>query len=187
MSIHYYDKEHTKKIEAFFDPCYRTGDYYSIAYLNRNCHFDKSNESYDFADTLYAVVKRANTQPIYFTDSNNQKLKLTPLKIEIYMDRKYLYYFTTEDNQVICYDDSCFMIGIPEYDKSGIVRFNIPDNEWGCNLVSYSFLENSENMKDNELSPNNYKDTKPLTEEELDIVQHRMNGEPYYKQEEYRK
>jgi len=184
---HYYDKEHTKKIEAFFDPCYRTGDYYSIAHLNRNYHFDNSDESYDFTDTLYAVVKRAEGKPIYFTDSNKQKIKLTPFKIEFYLNTsKYLYYFKTEDNQVICYDDNCFMAGIPEYDKSGIVRFNIPYNDWGCYLVSYSFSENSENMKDNELNPYNYKDEEPMTEEEKDIVQHRMNGEPYYKQEEYR-
>ena len=183
---HYYDKEHTKKIEATFDPCYRTGDYYTISFLNRNYHFDKSDESYDYSDSLYAVVKRSDNKPIYFTDSNNQKIKLTPYKIELYLPTgKYLYYFTTEDNQLICYDDCCFMIGIPEYSKTGDVKFNIPNNEWGCNLVSYSFIENSEKLKDNELYPDRYKNVEPMTNKELDIVQHRINGEPYYKVREY--
>lgn len=171
MSSNFYDKECKHPIKCFYDPCYRTGDYYKICYLNRDT---PDSECFDPEDTLLSVVSRSEGKPIYFIDSLNNELKLTPVKVEKYLKTdKILIYFREEheDEEDLIYDTHSYL-----------VYGNI--NRLGSHLVSYSFVSNYKE-KDNIINPFSYENVTPWTDEEREIVRIRSTEDPYYKIEEY--
>lgn len=174
MSNNFYDKEYKHPIKCFYDPCYRTGDFYKICYLNRNA---LGCESFDPEDTLFSVVNRSEGNIIYFVDSLGKELKLKPIKIEIYVAKNTpLLYFKDmdrDDNFLLIYDSDASLI-VPDYTE-----------DYGMYLSSYSFVPNYKE-KDNIINPHLYKDVKPWTDEELEIVRIRSTENPFYKCEEYR-
>lgn len=173
MSANFYDKECKHPIKCFYDPCYRTGDYYKICYLNRNTF---QAESFDPEDTLFAVVNRSEGEIIYFVDSLGNELKLKPIKIEKYLATgNYVFYFEDIDNDhfVLTYNEDASLI-ILDYTE-----------EYGMYLSSYSFVPNYKD-KENLINTHQYKDVEPLTDEEREIVRIRSTEDPFYKCEEYR-
>lgn len=176
MSSNFYDKECKHPIECFYDPCYRTGDFYKICYLNRNTF---QSEKFDSEDTLFAVVNRSEGKPIYFVDSLGNELKLRPIKIEKYLTTgNYVFYFEDigkDDVIILTYDENASLYTISEDTK-----------DYGMYLSSYSFVPNYKE-KDNVINPNSYKDAEPWSEEEKEIVHIRSTIDPYYKIEEYGK
>lgn len=202
---HYYDKEHTKKIESYYDPCYRTGEFYSVNYLNKGHRdfddFDvktetddsgktsctisyKGNESFEYSDTLYAIVNRGGFKPIYFVDSEGNELILLPTRIIIDVERQTpTFEFVEVDSNADYYQ---FGATKYIYDNDGDLIYAVPDmntNKGRC-LVSYSFISNYNDME-KDINPDFYKNSNPMSEEEKDIVKHRMNGEPFYKSDSY--
>ena len=173
MSSNFYDKECKHPIKCFYDPCYRTGDYYKICYLNRNTF---QAESFDPADTLFAVVNRSDGAIIYFVDSLGKELKLKPIKIEKYLATgSCLFYFEdlNNDNFVLVYNEDASLFAV-DYTE-----------DYGMYLSSYSFVPNYKD-KDNEVNVISYKGVEPWTEEEREIVRIRSTEDPFYKCEEYR-
>ena len=175
MSKNFYDKECKYPIKCFRDPCYRTGDFYKISYLNRGIIDETS--SCDYLDSLNAVVNRSAGKTIYFVDSLNNELILTPIKMERYIaSGMLLFYF--EDvarNTTLVYDGSAYLANIDELSY-----------DYGIHLVSYSFVSNYAD-KDNAINPSLYTNVQPLTDEEKEIVSKRMYEDPFYKMEEYNK
>ena len=175
MSSNFYDKECKHPIECFYDPCYRTGDYYRISYLNRNTF---QSEKFDSEDTLFAVVNRSEGKPIYFVDSLGKELKLRPIKIEKYLATgNYVFYFEDmgkENYFTLTYDENASLI-ISDYTE-----------DYGMYLSSYSFVPNYKE-KDNVIHPHHYNNEEPWSEEEKEIVRIRSTKDPYYKIEEYGK
>lgn len=172
MSSNFYDKECKHPIKCFYDPCYRTGDFYKICYLNRDM---PDSECFDPGETLLSVVSRSEGKLIYFVDSLNNELKLIPVKIEKYLATNSLLIHFREayGEEDLIYDANSYLV------YSDI-------NRLGCNLVSYSFVPNYKE-KDNVINPNSYKDAEPWSEEEKEIVHIRSTIDPYYKIEEYGK
>ncbi len=173
MSANFYDKECKRPIECFYDPCYRTGDFYKICYLNRDT---PDSECFDSGETLLSVVSRSEGKPIYFIDSLNNELKLIPVKIEKYLATNEVLIYFRED----CDDEEELIYEVHSY----LVYGNV--NRLGSHLVSYSFVPNYKE-KDNVINPNSYKDAEPWSEEEKEIVRIRSTEDPYYKIEEYGK
>ena len=195
MSKNFYDKECKHPIKCFYDPCYRTGDYYKICYLNRGFILDEynileSNEnsvtfthndsknSYEYSDTLYAIVNRSEGKPIYFINSLGKELVLKPIKIEKYItSNKHLIHFEeVNTNMKLIYDEDGYLVELSDIDEYV---------NYGYCLISYSFVSNYKE-KDNIINPHNYQNVEPLTEEEKEIVHKRMYENPYYKINEYK-
>lgn len=181
MSKNFYDKECKHPIEAFYDPCYRTGDFYRISYINNNL----PTGSPEFTDLLYSIIKRSDGKIIYFIDSLGNELKLKPIKFEKYLESsKYLFWFKTEDSHYIVYDEQGILLD--KYDNlesiNGIFYNHSDDLDLGVQLVSYSFSPNYKE-KDNIINPLNYRDVEPMTEEEEEIVRIRSTTNPLYKPE----
>ena len=195
MSKNFYDKECQHPIKCFYDPCYRTGDYYKICYLNRGFILDEynileSNEdsvtfthndsknSHEYSDTLYAIVNRSEGKPIYFINSLGKELVLKPIKIEKYItNNEHLIHFEEMNtNMKLIYNEYGYLIDLSDIDEYV---------NYGNCLISYSFNPNYME-KDNITNPHDYQNVEPLTEEEKEIVYKRMYEDPYYKINEYK-
>jgi hypothetical protein len=195
MSKNFYDKECKHPIKCFYDPCYRTGDYYKICYLNRGFILDEynileSNEnsvtfthngyknSYEYSDTLYAIVSRSEGKPIYFINSLGKELVLKPIKIEKYIasNEHLIHFVEVNTNMKLIYDEYGYLVELSDMDEYV---------NYGHCLISYSFVSNYME-KDNIINPHNYQNVEPLTVEEKEIVYKRMYEDPYYKINEYK-
>lgn len=184
----FYDKECTKEIKCFYDPCYRTGDFYS-----RNYIYD-SFEGGDISDSLFNIVKRC--------DKLNQKLWcISSSGKEVCFEFILLIHTYNGENKngLIVFKDSSGIFKIYnsdgydtlktlEYTKEGFNIKNLSSDKVDPHLfrlINYSFTEKFKD-KDNEICPELYANVPPMSEEEKDIVKKRITEDPYYKSDSYK-
>lgn len=184
----YYDAEHKHKIECFYDPCYRTGDYYRVSEITT------PTNAGEIADNLYYIFNRSEGSTIYFVDSAGKELRLKPIKLERFVSTNIvLLYFENEENgQVLVYDTDAHLIMVTDQNELKTALLNADligqgrAENYAGSLVSYSFVENYSAM-DKEINPAHYADAEPWSDEEKEIVEKRITENPTYKCEEYGK
>lgn len=175
----FYDKECTKEIKCFYDPCYRTGDFYSKYYI---CDLLE----YDTSDNLYSIVSRIydDKDIIYFEDEYNLYAMKFVCSIVIRVKNKRSYYICFDYNgESFVFDEHGYNTELQLVNLSLIPKKK-PKYEL-FRLVTYSFSPNYKD-KDNEICPELYANVPPMSEEEKEIVKIRMTENPYYKSDSYK-
>lgn len=186
----FYDKECTKEIKCFYDPCYRTGDYYTRHYVYD--YYDLSSKGHN-EDSLFCIVSRVSKDNTYlwFVTDSGDTVRLKYLQTVTFSSASYkVHYILLEsDNGRVNIFDSGGRNTYYTSRHSGHLNWEqIPNNEIDLKLsklVQYSFVENFME-KDNIINPECYNNVKPWSDEEREIVRIRSTTDPYYKSSDYK-
>jgi hypothetical protein len=186
----FYDKECKKEIKCFYDPCYRTGDYYTKHYVY-DWYDIQSKGSQE--DSLLGIVSRAYNDPTYiwFVTGSGETVRFKYLQTVTFSSVSYkIHYilFESYEGKIHIFDSSGRNTYYTSRHSGHLNWEQIPNNEIDLKLsklVQYSFVENFME-KDNIINPECYNNVKPWSDEEREIVRIRSTTDPYYKSSDYK-